>query len=149
MTDSWLGTIQITGLDMLIVFLVLWLLAVVIKGTRAGTRLLEKRSSQGRDDLDEQLTEVSDVESESEEGPFTEPVAIPTVKGPDFGGADDNQGSELVAVITAAVTIYMGEEAVPFAIKSITPVDGITTESWLLAGRQRLMDLRSAPARRR
>ncbi len=55
--------------------------------------------------------------------------------------ADSENANELVAVISAALSVYMKKPQTSFAIRSINPVR--STNSWAYYGRTRIMDLKS------
>lgn len=148
MPDSLLGALQLTAIDMLVVFAVLALLALVIKGTESVVGRFDGRAKGKEDDAHDQpeFTEVAELEPEPEEREPVKPVAVPTAAPETNGQTPEN--ARLVVVLAAAVAGYIGEAR--YAIRSIRPVEAyVTQDAWLVAGRERLIQSRNLLLRRR
>jgi len=156
MPNTILGALQLTVIDMVVVFAVLALLIVVIQVTRsliAGAN--GKAHGAEADEEDEGRQEIVDLVSrtspgraeESEEpGEQASPGAVETTSHEPLEPA--GLPGEVIAAISAALHTYMGP-AVPVEIKSITPLPGAAMDAWLVAGRGRLMRTGLGPRQRR
>jgi len=149
MPDNIFGALELTVLNMLVIFLVLAALAVFITLVRNLIEFSNRdKKKQSTDEAIQVEPEESLLSDSMDEGQVAQPVRIPTVPAA-TEMSNEGLNPTVVAVLTAAITSYMGQDAKAFAVKSITAIDGVTTDAWLLTGRQRLMQLRNMPAKRR
>jgi Na+-transporting methylmalonyl-CoA/oxaloacetate decarboxylase gamma subunit len=163
--DSFIGALQLTIIDMAVVFAVLVGLIVVIQATKAVLDRSQGRvkplHENGEDEGSHEIVDlVSQTTAESQRGagedgparlsPDAAPVPEPIAPGSEMVEPGEYRGlsGEVVAAIAAALHSYMGP-AVPVQIRSITPVHGAGTDAWLVAGRGRLMRTGLGPRQRR
>lgn len=158
MPNTILAALQLTVIDMMVVFAVLALLIVVIQATKALiTRANGKENRAEENEEDEGYREIVDLVSR------TSPEHMHEGKEP-FGGpaAEARQGAagqaepvdqaglpgEVIAAISSALHVYMGSAAT-VQIRSIRPLAGAGMDAWLVAGRGRLMRTGLGPRQRR
>lgn len=158
MPDNFLGGLQLAIIDMAVVFAVLAGLIVVIQATKALlTRANGKAKGPDENGEDEGRHEIVDLVSqtspghraEGDETLSAEPFAVGTPAQAEIEPAEpQGLAGGVIAAISAALHAYMGPD-VPVRIKSITPVPGAVMDTWLVAGRGRLMRTGLGPRQRR
>lgn len=131
MQDTVLGALQLSLIELGVVFLVLALLAATIKAVQhivahTGTRKNENRAPDHNE--------------------ATLGMAEPQTTGSDPEGGDAMSDTALVAIISAAITTYTGDSN-GFVVRSISPV--AAENAWTHAGRRRLMSQRDSAYDRR
>ncbi len=151
------AALQLTLIDMAVVFAVLAFLIVVIQATRSLiTRANGRAHDSGEREEDEGWHEIVDLVSRTapetqqkpEPGGEAAVGSMETVQAQPASVEPTGVPGEVIAAISAALHTYMGSAA-PVQIKSITPLPGVAVDAWLVAGRGRLMRTGLGPRHRR
>ncbi|NPV69424.1 MAG: OadG family protein [Firmicutes bacterium] len=137
MPDTMIGGLWLTIIDMSVVFLVLWVLALIIKAIKVFVAPFEKGSGPngnggGRKAPADEMEVVAAAEGESVEAVGAE--------------VSSEVSAEVTAVISAAVAAYLEKPASGLVIG----MQGTRREEslWAMAGRTRIMQSRELVRRR-
>jgi len=136
-SDSFVSGLWLTIIDMTVVFIVLYVLALIIKVIKVAVAPFDRgngpNGGNGR-------ANRAEAEAEAEFSGDVEPVEAAE-------GAEGMTPEEL-AVITSAVAAYLERPAAGLAIRSVTPYGRREESPWAMAGRTRIMQSREIARRR-
>jgi hypothetical protein len=160
MPDNLLGGLELLTVAMIVVFLVLTLIIVfvrVLKLFGRGRQGVPGTPESSEVSFPEPVPFIAETIGEPEQLTIApEPEVLVESPGPSKDEVTQEvavertaAGSELLAVITAAITAYQGTQPAPFVVTSVTRTQDTNFDAWQLAGRQRLIDSRRMKLSRR
>lgn len=145
MPDTLFGALQLTLIDMTVVFAVLFGLAAVIRLTQRVVTALERPGME--------VSLASSVPAMAPEAPLArispervEPESA-EVSSPLVDSAEVD--ADILAVIAGAMAAYQDGQPGSYVIRSVVPVPSDAQSAWLMAGRRRLMESRGLHRQRR
>jgi Na+-transporting methylmalonyl-CoA/oxaloacetate decarboxylase gamma subunit len=146
MPDNLMSAAKLSVIAMVVVFIVLWALILIVRAVQGVVGSAERHSTNGEADSPEAPMRVEVVDIAT--GPIDQEIE----EGPLDDVNPDNADSELVAVITAAIQAYEAASVpspLPFVTRQVAHVPTEQIDSWLIAGRNRLMESRGSRRHRR